>query len=930
MQSPNIFQNFDLPYAPLPKAAYDAARLSLLKRDFPEEAILNEYSISSRNKDHTIKINALAFAHPIHRNPAEYASFTLYNAVNGQRDEAIVSILAESAAPFHIIHRDNRFSFWASSVKNNQPEPFHIKSGISYDQLDEVLNNYAADLNPQRIINVKQGRETFTLPIFRDNIQPLQLSFWATDVTSKLLVKHFALAVDILRKHTRQRLDTGAYDASVTSLAVQLLGALILADTGVLGNKMRLNAVSLKQLIETAHSQFDRYFQPELIDTYWEAAEEAYQILRQIRYAGFVPDMLSEIYKAAYSAEQRKKLGRYDTPLYLTRRIWENIPVEYLPPDQRYTADMTCGWGSFLVAGHERLSNLGDAKVSLREQLRGNDIDYSTARLAGLGLLLSTSEDSWYIDDEDALSWSWLETHRPNIIVGNPPFEADRKKSSADEKKRHEKANIFFKHAIERLAPNGYLAMLMPRSFTAAEASPELRKQLLETCDVLEMWELPTGIFEATARTVVIFAQKKADFGSQIHDPVRIRTVQARTRKDFENSGTFTASSMLTSQSVWNEEARKSKGSKNTHIMSYQIILPEYTWQTIASQNANLQKYSQIIRGAIVGQKPENKRWTDYPFPQQVPWLTGVKEVIKRPFFIDYSQATTITYPNDLEEPRKSKNLKQDKEHILAGKKVVVAYDLDTTWGKRNKLAIERKNHYVSDGFWVVVPNAFAQIKGITCEVFAAVLNWDVSNAWIVEHLKSPAIPKRAMNTIPFPEDLSENDCKDLTEAVWKLEEAASLNKEAPSEATQPIDTILKAAYHLDDVTFERLRKIIEWDSKPHITLDVQPDQNNATWILSGVVDSMHAEEGTITLWLEGFHELQTVQIVPSMPGWMLRLGAAFRTRIPDAYVDEDRIDPGAVDWGNFLPQPYTYMREEELLAELSNLLHEDDKYRIG
>ncbi len=66
------------------------------------------------------------------------------------------------------------------------------------------------------------------------------------------------------------------------------------------------------------------------------------------------------------------------------------------------------------------------------------------------------------------------------------------------------------------------------------------------------------------------------------------------------------------------------------------------------------------------------------------------------------------------------------------------------------------------------------------------------------------------------------------------------------------------------------------------------------------------------------------------MPGWMLRLGAAFRTRIPDAYVDEDRIDPGAVDWGNFLPQPYTYMREEELLAELSNLLHEDDKYRIG
>src|SRR6266550_6821614 len=105
MQSPNIFQNFDLPYAPLPKAAYDAARLSLLKRDFPEEAILNEYSISSRNKDHTIKINALAFAHPIHRNPAEYASLTLYNAVNGYSDEDLIPTLAQSTAPFHLIHR---------------------------------------------------------------------------------------------------------------------------------------------------------------------------------------------------------------------------------------------------------------------------------------------------------------------------------------------------------------------------------------------------------------------------------------------------------------------------------------------------------------------------------------------------------------------------------------------------------------------------------------------------------------------------------------------------------------------------------------------------------------------------------------------------------------------------------------------------------
>ncbi len=370
MLNSKLFQNEELPHQPLPSAAYDAARSSLLKLNFSENAILNDYSFSSRSKEHTIKINALAFAHPIHRNPAEYAGFTLYNAMNGQRDEALVPILAGSSAPFHLIHRENQFSFWASAFRNNNPEPILVKSDIPYNELDEVLSNYAVDLTAQRIIDVKQGRDTFTLPIFRD-IFPLQLSLWAADVTRDLLVDHFAQAVEVLRKHARQRSDTRAYDLPVTSLAIQLLGAIILADTGVLGNDLRLYDVTLSQLIIEAHAKFDTYFQLDLFDTYSESAEAAYRLLRSIRYAGFVPEMLSEIYTRAYSKQQRKKLGRFDTPLYLTRRILENIPVEYLPPDQRYTADMTCGWGSFLIAGHERLSNLSDTLISLRENLRG-------------------------------------------------------------------------------------------------------------------------------------------------------------------------------------------------------------------------------------------------------------------------------------------------------------------------------------------------------------------------------------------------------------------------------------------------------------------------------------------------------------------------------------------------------------------------------
>lgn len=924
MVNPGLLQNFVLPYEPLPEAASQAALDSITKCGFARNAILEEYSFSSPNLAQPIKINALAFAHPVHRNPAEYASFTIFNAVNGHDDGALVPLLAESAAPFHLIHREDKFSFWASDSRNGQVQPREVQSSIAYEQLGNVLGVYAVDLKPQKIIDVKQGRDTFT--IFRD-MQPLQLSLWAGEVTRKLLVRYFGNAVGALRDY-----EPRMPDKVIIRIAIQLLGALILADTGVLGSEIRLNGASLDKLILKTHSQFDSYFQPTIFQENYNAAEEAYQVLRQIRYAGFMPDMLTEIFSKAYGQEVRKKLGRFDTPLYLTRRIWENIPVEYLPPEKRVIADMTCGWGSFLIAGHERLSNLSDTPQSLREYLRGNDIDPFTAQLAGLGLLLSTSEDSWYIDDEDALEWHWLNAHEPNIIVGNPPFETVQDISLEGEKGWHEKANKFLKHAIERLAPGGYIAMLMPCSFTSSLASPILRKQLLETCDVFELWELPIEVFrKATAQTIVIFAQKQSEnLGPK---PVRVRTIQPNILNTFKSSGIFTASDLMLNQSNWNKNVQESTELNNTYKMDYKLALPESTWRSLKSHCTVLREHVEITKGASVG-KPENKPWRDFPYPKKVRWLTGVKKVMSRPFFIDYDQATVITYPNDLERPRKDKKRPEnDKEYLLAGTKVLLPYDPHPSWGKRTKVAIERRGYYVSDSFWVIAPTPFAQQIHITHEVLAAIVSWDVSNAWIIEHLKSPAIRRYALETIPFPKNLSKDHCQALTEAVLMLEEEAKASRfesQATKNANRTIDTILKAAYHLDDITFDRLRKIAEWDRTPQTTLDIQPNRNEANWSISGIVDSVNAEQDTITLWMEGFNELQTVKITPSIPGWMLRPEATFRTKIPRRYVKQGYIGFDTIDWGTFSPQPYAYMNEEELLEEFSNIFREDGRSRVG
>ena len=161
---------YNLEPHPLPEAASQAVFASIVKRGFPSEGFLRDYSFSSPNKGEPVILNALAFAHAIHRNPSEYAAITVFNATDSFDGEVaeLISALAGSSAPFHLIHYHDQFSFWASSLNNGRISPIHVQSQISYDQLDNVLSDYAVDLKPQRIIDVKQGRDTFTLPIFRD------------------------------------------------------------------------------------------------------------------------------------------------------------------------------------------------------------------------------------------------------------------------------------------------------------------------------------------------------------------------------------------------------------------------------------------------------------------------------------------------------------------------------------------------------------------------------------------------------------------------------------------------------------------------------------------------------------------------------------------------------------------------------------------
>jgi N-6 DNA Methylase len=919
-----------IPNEPLPGPAKEAALAGIQRCGFSSETILENYGFSSTTRKQAVNLNihAVAFAH---RNlNLSNAGITLFNAVNGQNNEELVSLLAQSTAPFHIIHRDNQFTFLASSVQNNKPETIHIESHISYDQIGRVLSDHANDLKPQRILDVKQGRDTFSHPLFRA-VGSLQLALWATEVNSGSLVKVFGNAVYQLRRGIEEQYDSISSNRkmkdTVTDLSIQLLGATILADTGVLGPDIRFEgaATPLDKLLSKASKEFSDYFLPNLFERYQEPAEAAYQLLRQIHYSGFLPEMLRELYLEAYSKEDRRRSGSFDTPLYLTRHIWKHIPVEYLPPKQRVAVDITCGWGSFLIAGYERLSQLGDMKDrSLLNYLRGNDIYHFTSRLAGLGLLLSTSEDHWHIDDEDALTWSWLERNQPDIIVGNPPFRdprtlyKDEQRSSVeDETEKSEAANRFLKRAIERLAPGGYLAMIMPRSFTVGSenSTKQLRQQLLEQCDVQELLELPSGVFrDANPRALVIIAQKRQRSQSQSHFPVRVRTVQNGTLKNFQDFGIVTASRLVADQSVWKTITYQYENSKSTSVMEYSLILSENMWQQIQSRCTPLADYAHVFRGAIVG--TQRKATLSSP-SREILWLPNAGAVPESFHIVYENPPQTKLYPDDFERER------PEDRQAFEGTKVLVVRSTDTSWGRRSKVAVERRGYYVSGSYHVVVPRSdrmlesHAMQEAITNEVLAAIIYWYVGNAWIIEHTTSLGIPKYAIETIPFPNALTTDDCDVLNMAVKRLQE----NDGSDAESFEQIDRILKRAYGLDEATFEHLREITKWDSKTRIIYDRQPDPIKADCFVSGCVESIDAQQNAIKLRIKGIKGAQRVQITPSMPGWLLRPGTEFYTKIPRHYVDQEYISFNNIDWDTFHPQMYTYLSEVDLMEDFANLL---------
>jgi hypothetical protein len=816
----------------------------------------------------------------------EHASIVVHPIQNHSYGMNAVGTLEVLSAPFFLLYSNNEetFRLWAAAAepggKRKVWDALDIE--ISPSALHETLPRYADDMAPKKVADVKAGHSRFSSPAFA-NLTALQLQFFADLATRETLVEHFAHALNKLRQ---------GFDAErAAQLAVQLLAWRVLVD-----RKGFTSWTSPGVIPDNAkRHNIEGYFDWTKSERDSQSFASAAELIARLNYSGFNVDFLRYIYHEAFDRAVAKQLGRFDTPLWLTRALVDRIPFELLPPKDRNLVDLTCGWGSFLVAAQNRFRAMPDmhSGQELTSQIRGNELEPLTAGLARFAMLLTSGHNTWEINTGNALDWTPPTTWEVFSIVGNPPYG-----TSDTDPSRTEHAYKFLDYAFQKLPIGGFLSLVLPATFMSAQKGNEYRQRLLEEFELFELWQLPTGIFaKASGRTVAFIAQRKnapnnhpARIGFSIPTPKSINLLQ---------SNIFT-SATIELPDRWKSINTKARGRlTSTSVISPSLILPFLSWQRLGKRTLN--DISDICYGLIRGNPDNNKnRFAGIP-PEIRPFLQKNCAAIK-PFCVSLRGQEIINYPHDLEEPGfTGKADLPSKKEQLQRPKVVTPTTLTEDWGQMIAGGIDRSGTFFSNNFYCISVGPESIAKGITVEYIAAIINWWVASAWVGEHRQMLYLRSETLRAMPVPASPSIQLINQITECVRQIESGVV--------STESLDELMLAAYEIDPngEDFHRLRAVFYWKR------DVQPNEDVPSLrplSVAGKVISIDLSGKSMDLWTD-INDFITLPLDTNLPGWMLRPGAIFGGR---AEVDSG----GKIHrLTTVTPDPYSYLTADEVSARL-------------
>jgi type I restriction enzyme M protein len=99
---------------------------------------------------------------------------------------------------------------------------------------------------------------------------------------------------------------------------------------------------------------------------------------------------------------------------------------------------------------------------------------------------------------------------RVDVILANPPFGGGEQTQVQENFpiRSGETAYLFLQHFIKKLKVGGRAAIIIKNTFLSNGDATNLRKQILEDCNLHTILDLPGKVFTAGVKTVVLFFEK--------------------------------------------------------------------------------------------------------------------------------------------------------------------------------------------------------------------------------------------------------------------------------------------------------------------------------------------------------------------------------------------------------------------------------------
>ena len=206
--------------------------------------------------------------------------------------------------------------------------------------------------------------------------------------------------------------------------------------------------------------------------------------------------------------------GEYYTPRPLIRTI-----VRVVNPEIGKTVyDGACGSAGFLCEAynymHGNVKKTADERTLQTSTFYGKEVK-GLAYIIGMMNMILHGVECPNLTRTNTLTENLAdvqEKDRFDYIVANPPF-GGKERAEVQQNfpiKTSETAYLFLQHFIKYLRAGGSAGIVIKNTFLSNtdNASIALRKKLLEDCNLHTILDLPSGVFQAGVKTIVLFFKK--------------------------------------------------------------------------------------------------------------------------------------------------------------------------------------------------------------------------------------------------------------------------------------------------------------------------------------------------------------------------------------------------------------------------------------